>query len=111
MENGIWEIVQALRGLPPSGALQSAENNIIEALDALLRTGIEALATNSPDDLEMLGLITAAPGEIVDKLRRGYLREEQTLDHQERIVILSVLAQYERVVWTLHQLSRSALPT
>jgi phosphate:Na+ symporter len=111
MENGIWEIVQALRGLPPSGALKTAENNIIEALDALLRTGIEALATNSPDDLEMLGLITAAPGEIVDKLRRGYLREEQTLDHQERIVILSVLAQYERVVWTLHQLSRSALPT
>lgn len=107
LDDCVWQIVQAFRGVPPTGALQSVENNIIEALDTLLRTGIDALVTGSPDDIEVLGLITASPGEVVDRLRRNYLREESQLEHNERMLILSVLSQYERIVWALQQLSRS----
>jgi phosphate:Na+ symporter len=87
--------------------LQSVENNLIEALDALLCTGIDAMESASAEDAEMLGLLTASPGDVVDRLRRNYLREEQHLAHPERILILSVLSQYERIVWSLQQLSRS----
>jgi len=107
MDDCVWQIVQAFHGVPPTGALQSVETNIIEALDTLLHTAIDALTTASEDDIEMLGLMTAAPGKVVDQLRRNYLREEQQLEHQERILILSVLSQYERIVWLLQQLSRS----
>ncbi len=107
IEDCVWQIVQAFRGVPPKGGFQSVESNIVEALDALLRTGIETLISGSKDDIEMLGLITAAPGDVVDRLRRNYLREEEGLDHAERILILSVLSQYERIVWALQQLSRS----
>jgi phosphate:Na+ symporter len=107
IDDCVWQIVQAFRGLPPKGGLQSVESNLIEALDALLRTAIDALSSGSPDDIEMLRLITAAPGDVVDRLRRTYLREEEQLDHAERILILSVLSQYERIVWSLQQLSRS----
>ncbi len=107
MGDCVWLIVQAFHGQPPTGALQSVETNLIEALDTLLQTGIDAMESGSAEDIEMLGLLTNAPGDVVDRLRRNYLREEQHLDHNERILILSVLSQYERIVWSLQQLSRS----
>ncbi len=107
LDDCIWQIVQGFQGRPPAGALQSVESNIIEALDTLLYTAIDALNSGSTEDIELLGMITAAPGEVVDRLRRGYLQEEHQLDHNERILILSVLSQYERIVWALQQLSRS----
>lgn len=107
MESCVWEIVQAFHGQPPTGPLQSVETNLIEALDTLLHTAIDAMVSGAEEDIEMLGLLTATPGDVVDRLRRNYLREEQQLDHAERILILSVLSQYERIVWALQQLSRS----
>lgn len=106
IENGVWQVVQALHGAPPSGALRSLENNVIEALDALLRTSIDAIS-GGKEDVEMLNLITANPGDTMDGLRRNYMNEEQSMGHEERIILLAMLSQYERIVWTVHQLSRS----
>jgi phosphate:Na+ symporter len=107
MQDCVWQIVEAFHGQPPTGDLKSVETNLIEALDTLLHTGIDAMTSASPEDIEMLSLLTNSPGDVVDRLRRNYLREEQKLDHSERILILSVLSQYERIVWALQQLSRS----
>ncbi|MDX2227384.1 MAG: Na/Pi symporter [Verrucomicrobiae bacterium] len=102
IEEALTRIMEALPKLTDDAALVRLRDNMLESLDALLLTALEA-ANGQAADVEVLKKLTSSPGEMAERLRQDYLQGRQSLAHADRSVILEAITQYERVMWTLNQ--------
>lgn len=109
IEDALFRIAEGFPKLTADEALRNLTHNIVESLDVLLVTAREA-AAGREEDIEALGILTATSGERAEKLRRDYLQGKQHLEHEDRAVLLEIISQFERVVWTLHQWSHTLKP-
>ncbi len=108
--DGVHEIARTIEPLTKRPATEQFARNIVESIDAQVRTAIDALEAQSAEDRAMLAQITRASVDSIDRLRRAYLTVERNLDHTERLGILSLTSHHERVAWGLHRFNLDLAP-
>ncbi len=109
VEDSLYQFGDSHRDLP-EGQARNFADSMVESLDLLIMTGVEAIAGHDPDDLEMLASMTRDRGEMMERLRAGYMDGSGgAMNHQERANLLYLTSLFERCVWLLHQWSKERL--
>jgi len=101
LENNVYGLGKTLEGKTDEGESGRLAMNIVESLDALFLTAIEASESVDEGDLEILTTLTADRGHLMEKIRHTYLSSEKDLSLDERSLILYITNLFERSVWTL----------
>jgi phosphate:Na+ symporter len=83
--------------------------SIVEGIDTILLTAIEAMGPDGSADLELLQSISGDRGAMMRRIREDYLAREATLSGPDRSDILSTTILSERAAWLLHRLSDTLL--
>lgn len=110
VQNALHAICREMAALPSDDeALCSLRHNVAESLHMLLTTTVEA-ARGEASELQLLGQLTASPGEVIERLRSRYLGSGAPLSHSQRASILAITTQHERIMLTLNQISRALTP-
>ncbi len=80
-------------------------HGIVEGLDALLLTAIDALESGEAMDLDLLRSATEDRGDTMERIRKVYLYSESGLELQAKTTLLYITGLFERSVWMLNRLS------
>ena len=102
--HGFVETFSRLRApeAPPAPLLDA----LLESLDLLLLTALEAAGASDPDDLATLLAMTSDRGDLMERLRRQLLAAaDPALDHDHKSDLFYLTSLFERVVWLLRQLA------
>ncbi len=87
---------------PPAPLLDS----LLESLDTLVLTALDALRSGDATDLDMLLAMSADRGELMERLRRQLLVvSAPALDHGRKSDLFYLTSLFERAVWLLRQLA------
>ena len=90
----------------PDAAPAPLLDSLLESLDTLLLTAVDAVRAFDPDDLAILLRLTADRGELMERLRRQLLAaSEPGLDHARKSDLFYATSLFERAVWLLRQLA------
>jgi phosphate:Na+ symporter len=92
----LWEVSRAA-GVD----VQPLRHTIVEAVDVLLLTAIDAMAKNDPDELDLLDTMTRNHGAAMERVRKKYLAVSDTLPPDERNRILKITSTFERAAWSV----------
>lgn len=106
MEEATFQVVHQLQGLKPGPAVATIRHNVIESLDALLLTALDAFG-GQQEDIAILERLTSSPGEVAHRLRQDYMNAHEDLGHEERAAVVAIITQQERVMWLLNQISKT----
>jgi phosphate:Na+ symporter len=83
---------------------------LIESLDTLILTMLDAIDSRDPDDLTMLIHMTADRGGLMERQRRNLVESTPEIDHSSKSDFFYLTALYERSVWLMRQLVQLHLP-
>ncbi|MDE3119003.1 MAG: Na/Pi symporter [Nitrospirota bacterium] len=100
---GLFEILRDRRGQGKAGRLGLS---IVESLDTLLLTAIAAAESGDAHERELLSVMTADRGEMMERTRKHYLSMEQSLTPDDRSLILYITHLFERTAWSIGQYGR-----
>lgn len=78
--------------------------NILESLDFLILTAIDALAAGDEEELGSLALLTTDRSEMMDRVRKSYFRLGEELSQEERNFILDITILFESAVQSLSRM-------
>lgn len=95
----------ALRG---SSKGQRFLASVVEGVDTIVLTLVDALRDRDPDDQALLESMTSDDGNGLKSVRSAYLAEEPGLDSEDRMRLLAVANHAERLIWLLGDMGRSA---
>jgi phosphate:Na+ symporter len=91
---------------PASGAVPARlRHNLVEGLDLIVATSVEAWASRDPIDVELLFSMTADRGELMERIRSVDLGGA-SIPVEIRSNLLYMTTLFERIVWMMHQASR-----
>jgi phosphate:Na+ symporter len=93
---------------PPASLLDS----LLESLDTLLLTAVDAARASDPKEAALLLRLSSDRGELMERLRRRLLADpDSALDHARKSDLFYATSLFERAVWLLRQfaLSQQAL--
>jgi phosphate:Na+ symporter len=105
MEEAANLIVSSVVESPPSEQLAPLVSNMTEALDFLLRTAGEAVTTLDPEEADLMAGLCGDRGNLLARIRNLYLSSEQGLRPQDKMLMLSLTAHFDRVVWLVRRLA------
>lgn len=88
----------------PGAASTPLLGSLLESLDTLLLTAIDAARASDPEDLALLLRLTADRGDLMERLRRQLLAADTDLDHARKSDLFYATSLFERAVWLLRQL-------
>jgi len=80
--------------------------NIVESLDFMILTAIDAFRSRSDDDIETLELLTEDRSEMMTRIRHNYFESEKELSTRDRNFILDTTILFENAVHALGRCSR-----
>jgi len=83
--------------------------SIVEGIDTVLLTAVQAMGLDGSAELELLRDISGNRGAMMRRIREDYLAREATLSGPDRSDILSLTILAERAAWLLHRLSEMPL--
>ncbi len=106
LEDNCYNLVETLKNTSVEGKVAGLAMNIVESLDAIVLTAIDATESTDRTDLDILTSLTADKGQLMEKIRGSYLASEASLGTDERSLILYVTNLFERSVWTLGRYAR-----
>ena len=90
----------------PDAAPAPLLDSLLESLDTLLLTAVDATGASDSDDLALLLRLTADRGELMERLRRQLLAaSEPGLDHARKSDLFYATSLFERAIWLLRQLA------
>jgi len=101
IEEDLLQQYEALRARPGGAKAAQLCAAIVEVLDTMLQTTLEAAETGDRDELALLGAMTSDRGEMMERIRKKYLATEEDVTPEDRAVILDVTHGFERIVWSL----------
>jgi phosphate:Na+ symporter len=78
-------------------------HTVVEALDVLLLTTIDAMAKNDRDELDLLETMTRNHGAAMERVRKKYLALSDGLPPDERNHILQITSIFERAAWSVRR--------
>jgi phosphate:Na+ symporter len=76
---------------------------LIESLDTLILTLLDALDSRDPSDLTMLMHMTADRGGLMERQRRNLIESTPDLEHSTKSEFFYLTALYERSIWLMRQ--------
>jgi phosphate:Na+ symporter len=109
METALEEIIgfaESLEKLYTNEAGIKFAKIAIEGMDAILMILIEVARHRSPDDAEMLSIMTSEDGNGVSSVRSAYLSQQNDLDREGKMHLLSAANHCERLVWLFGDMGR-----
>ena len=106
VEDSLQTLMTISEPVPLDGRLASRISTLVEALDFMLLTLIDALESTDAEAGELLLQITEDRGDFVERIRQDYLAEESGASSGDRAVLLQVTSIFERVVWMTQRLAR-----
>ncbi len=72
---------------------------VVEALDTILLTAIEAVANSDPQELDLIDAMTRNQGATMERVRKKYLAIFDGISIDDRGRILEVTSIFERAAW------------
>jgi hypothetical protein len=88
------------------GRLGILLSSLTESLDFVLMTMVETLELRTEDAIDLLTLITGDRGQVLERIRQEYLRDETGASAVERSVLLQTTSVFERAIWIMQRLAR-----
>ncbi|HOP47374.1 MAG TPA: Na/Pi symporter [Desulfobacteraceae bacterium] len=101
IEDNAYQLCKFLSDNGGSRESQRLISNIIESMDAIVLTAVDATESFDAADLEILLTLTADRGPMMEKIRRSYLSSEKGLSIDDRSLVLYITNLFERTVWSL----------
>jgi phosphate:Na+ symporter len=101
MEDACHELWTACEGTRQEAL--SLRQNVVEALDLLLITTIEAMANGDRDELHLLDVMTNNHGATMERVRKKHLSLSEDLQADERDRVLLITSIFERAAWSLRR--------
>lgn len=82
-------------------AIQPLRVSIVEALDTLLLTAVDAMAKQDVGELDVIDTMTKNHGSAMERVRKKYLTLADDLAEDERTRILQITSLFERAAWSV----------
>ncbi len=94
----LWEAARVV-----DAATSPLRSAIVESLDLLLMSAIEAMARGDAEELELLESLTRNNGTAMERVRRLYLDASDSLSADGRSLVLQLTSLFERAAWALRR--------
>lgn len=107
LEEMLFEMTESIRQVKKPEVLVRFCNSVVEGTDTVITMFAEVFESRNAEDLAFLLKITEDRGGALERLRNEYLDKAIELDAQNRSILMSVMSQYERVIWIVSQLTLS----
>ncbi len=103
------DLARAACAATSSPATARLTGNVIEGLDAVLSTVVEAMGPDGADDRILLRRMSGDRGALMKRLREEYLESDAAMGAADKMSILTVTNLTERASWLINRLVE-ALP-
>jgi len=109
LEAALSEFAAAAPLLRGSAALEDIRIALLEGLDAVLLSFVEAMESGDPEDMALIQRITGDRGELMEGVRRQFLSEGTVaLGREEKLGLLQLTGLFERLIWMLREMTQKA---
>jgi len=75
--------------------------NIMESVDFMVLTAIDAIESKDSDEIETLEMLTQDRSAMMTKIRHNYFDSEKELSNKDRNFVLDITILFENAVHTL----------
>ena len=86
-----------------SSTVEPLRETMVEALDLLLLSAIEAMSKHDQDELDLFEILTRNSDVTMERVRKKYLAVSDQLQPDQRNYILQVTNTFERAAWSLRR--------
>lgn len=99
LDESVYHLVQAVAAQYPSKALQPILQRFAEALHSLLLALVDAAEAPDAMHRDFLRLMTGDRGELMERIRRNFLRREGEFGYAEQQAFFTITSLFEQIVW------------
>lgn len=103
LEDILFKIVSRIVSHGDSTAITKLGNNILESMDFMILTALDAIKSQTQEDIETLKILTGDRSEMMDKIRRNYFQSEQNFSEADRNFILDITILFENAALTINR--------
>ncbi|MBU0723846.1 MAG: Na/Pi symporter [Alphaproteobacteria bacterium] len=109
VEVTLRDFVAAAPMLDQSQSLALIHVALVEGLDALLLSYVEAMESRDAEDMAMIERITGDRGDVMEGVRRSFLGDGTVaLSREEKLGLMQLTGLFERLVFLLRELALKA---
>ena len=101
LENYVYQISVQISRYQQNDRASELGRNMLESVDFLLFTAIDALESGETMDINTLASMTQDRGEMMTNLRKSYFNSQQQMTNEARSFVLDITMLLENVVKTL----------
>ena len=105
LEETLRQLTTSVERTPASPQLASLMQIMSEAMEFLLVTACEAATTLEPEEEDIAASLCGDRGDLMGRIRNLYLTGEQGLRPQDKLLLLELTSQFDRVVWLVRRLA------
>ena len=105
LEDTVFKITSRLEAHDASDTATSLGQKILESLDFIILMEIDAIRSGDREEIDELANVTGDRSEMMDQVRRRYLKAEEELSATDRNFVLDITILFENGVAAI---SRSA---
>lgn len=106
----LGDLARSVVDAGPGSAKARLTGSVVEGLDAVLLTVVEAMGPDGEDDRILLRRMSGDRGALMRRLREEYLASDASLAAADKMTILTVTNLAERASWLINRLV-DALPS
>jgi phosphate:Na+ symporter len=106
LEGYVYQLAADFSTIGHSGKAEELGRNILESVDFMILTALDAIASRDSGEVETLAMLTQDRTELMKKVRRNYFESEGQLSDEERNFVLDVTMLLENVVQALARYGR-----
>ena len=106
LEGYVYQLVGGFLGVDRGGQAEELGRNILESVDFMILTAIDAIRSKDSGEVETLSMLTQDRTEMMKKLRQNYFASERQMTEAERNFVLDVTMLLENTVQTLARYGR-----
>lgn len=101
LEGYVYQLVSHFSTVDHGGKAEELGRNILESVDFMILTAIDAIESKDSGEVETLEQLTQDRTEMMKRLRQNYFASERQMTETERNFVLDVTMLLENVVQTL----------
>ena len=107
VEDSLRTFAERSPGVGASAPLRTLGSGMVEALDGILLTAVEASREPGGEELAWLLRLTDDRSEMMERVRRQYLSAESALNLDEKATLQHLTGLFERLVWLFRQIGQN----
>jgi putative ABC transport system ATP-binding protein len=106
LEDATAHFCNQMKGAP-TGNLLELTDSLFQSLEFLFITTVEALASNSSNDITHLLKLTSDKSDLMEQLRKRYIKAGSTATEKEQAFIFNLTQSFAIIVRLLHSLAET----